>query len=814
MKLTLGRRIVFTVLATAGLASVIAVIGVVGVRGLLNNARISADRIADNLDEQSAQLKRRHEFERMFAQIEAAATPNDLLVLKDRVGAVERPTDADDLFVAARRALHQLADSRAAALNAEASLAKAAGTLAEVQDALDRELSALVAEIDSQASSAAEASTAGLAKISAEQRTAAQQALKRLSSQTDHALKAVTAVLQTRASGFELAALLGGLNQSADKDLIRQRATEIATLAGSFGKTLESLKPEQSGPVLKLVFPLREALAGSNSVPAQLVQATASTNASPETLALVRAGIGRQVSEIAALNKLLLGLVDDVVFDSTIEMSDATMAFEKQISTGMEGMANGGTALAGTLARSSAALKTSLNVRANGLMLVSLARSLFAARDEAAVAALGPRIDQLLAQTGELLKGLDGGSAERLAAQFARLQRTILGADGIVSAQKSFLAGQGGFRAARAASQAALQQTDELLMAAAERLKGDTADELKHNLALAGGTERKLVVASAFLVLAAVLLSFFARRSIVRPLRGALVLMGDTVGQVAATADQVTGASHRQADGIGRQSVAMEETTNALSVLEGSARKNAESAARARSTAAEARAAADAGAGEMAELSSAMGEIREASGNVARILKNIDEIAFQTNLLALNAAVEAARAGQAGLGFAVVADEVRRLAQRSAEASRETAAQVNESIACTRRGVQLTDKVVNRFQQILDKAREVDALVDQIATASNLQTTQVQSIDGTMSRIYEISDANAESSKANVGAAEGLASKAAALRTAVDSLGELLGEVRDAGAGTLEKNSPQISAPLLSPSPTRGTRSEALVQRS
>ena len=93
-----------------------------------------------------------------------------------------------------------------------------------------------------------------------------------------------------------------------------------------------------------------------------------------------------------------------------------------------------------------------------------------------------------------------------------------------------------------------------------------------------------------------------------------------------------------------------------------------------------------------------MDAIKVSSDDIAKIIKTIDEIAFQTNILALNAAVEAARAGEAGMGFAVVADEVRNLAQRCAQAAKETAGKIEGAIVKTGQGVEISRKVAAALQ--------------------------------------------------------------------------------------------------------------------
>lgn len=103
---------------------------------------------------------------------------------------------------------------------------------------------------------------------------------------------------------------------------------------------------------------------------------------------------------------------------------------------------------------------------------------------------------------------------------------------------------------------------------------------------------------------------------------------------------------------------------------------------------------------EMQEMINVISEVKKSSDRIAKIIKVIDDIAFQTNILALNAAIEAARAGDAGLGFAVVAEEVRNLAQRSAQAAKDTTGMIESNIELSANGVSVTEKVKEALSEI------------------------------------------------------------------------------------------------------------------
>ena len=185
--------------------------------------------------------------------------------------------------------------------------------------------------------------------------------------------------------------------------------------------------------------------------------------------------------------------------------------------------------------------------------------------------------------------------------------------------------------------------------------------------------------------------------------------------------------------------------------------------------------AADKGAEDMKAMSLAIAEINQSSQEIAKIVRTIDEIAFQTNILALNAAVEAARAGESGAGFAVVAEEVRSLAQRSAQAAKETAEKIEGAIRRTGQGVALTERVAVSLEAILARSHEMDSLSVEVSSASHEQTAALGHIKVAMEGMNEVAQTNAASAEESAAAAEELNAQAFVLRDAVRQLEALAG---------------------------------------
>jgi methyl-accepting chemotaxis protein len=170
-----------------------------------------------------------------------------------------------------------------------------------------------------------------------------------------------------------------------------------------------------------------------------------------------------------------------------------------------------------------------------------------------------------------------------------------------------------------------------------------------------------------------------------------------------------------------------------------------------------------------------MNAIQASSDKVSKIIRTIDEIAFQTNILALNAAVEAARAGESGMGFAVVADEVRNLAHRSAEAARNTAVLIEESIANSKDGKSKLDQVSGAILSITKSADEVNRLVEEIRSGSEEQARGIEQVSRALANMQEATQTTAASAEESAAAGAELSAQSESMRQTVRGLAQMVG---------------------------------------
>lgn len=270
-------------------------------------------------------------------------------------------------------------------------------------------------------------------------------------------------------------------------------------------------------------------------------------------------------------------------------------------------------------------------------------------------------------------------------------------------------------------------------------------------------------------------LALDARRALRCKLGGLLEQMCLGAGEVADGASQIASASQSLAQGTSQQAASLQETSASTEEINSMARRNSDNSR----AAADLVRASDQRFAEanraLHEMLQAMAEISSSSDKISKIIKVIDDIAFQTNILALNAAVEAARAGEAGMGFAVVADEVRNLAQRSAQAARDTAVLIEDSIAKAGSGQLKTQQVAKAINAVTEQSTKVQTLVDEVYLGSEEQTRGIEQIGRAMIQIEQVTQKAAASAEQSASTAEQLTAQSATLKDVVGRLRRAVG---------------------------------------
>lgn len=184
---------------------------------------------------------------------------------------------------------------------------------------------------------------------------------------------------------------------------------------------------------------------------------------------------------------------------------------------------------------------------------------------------------------------------------------------------------------------------------------------------------------------------------------------------------------------------------------------------------------------QIQETSKRIKRLGESSQEIGDIVGLINDIADQTNVLALNAAIQASMAGEAGRGFAVVADEVQRLAERSANATKQIEtlvktiqADTNEAVMSMEsttsevvRGARLAKDAGEALEEVQSVSNTLADLIQNISNAAMQQAESAGHISHTMNIIQDITSQTSSGTMATARSIGELSEMAAALQESV-----------------------------------------------
>jgi methyl-accepting chemotaxis protein len=297
------------------------------------------------------------------------------------------------------------------------------------------------------------------------------------------------------------------------------------------------------------------------------------------------------------------------------------------------------------------------------------------------------------------------------------------------------------------------------------------ADE---NIGMVKTTMIILGIGLAVAALFGVVISYLLIKGIVVSLNNVIESLSDEAKKIEDAAHHISDLSDRASTGASANASSIEETSVAFEELSSMAKSNLQNTRKAREISNEAKETVYKSDKSMNLATDAMNNIAASGNEISKIIKTIDEIAFQTNLLALNAAVEAARAGDAGAGFAVVAEEVRNLAIRSADAAKNTASLIAETIQNISKGTELINATSENFKILTRDVDEISKIINEIAEATNEQSQGVTQISTAITEVDKVTQDNVSASEENATQSKSLFDSAENLNEKVYSLVNLI----------------------------------------
>lgn len=807
-KLSLQWRILGMVLLCAVAAGLSGGLGIWAMHGARDSMETTAGDIGSLINQQNAQSMEMTTVRRLMETIQNAQQLHPLTQARKDLGqrhASQDETNArlQELLTRKQNELRALEELQKLQKSSHATLVRISKTAMLTVDQVEKDTSARVRE-----------SLTTIQGFLTQNTKEASQALDALSASASQAIATTKSALAVRAYGHQFNLFMRDVLEAKEesyvnlaagdaKKTIGQSRTQMGELTGAKAKAVD-------GAIKKLEISFAEL------VKAKMELLSASTPEARTSAQTTLAALHKKNRDILTeIDKNTTELVDESEFASAIAIDEAIEKAKATASGNAKKVEQGLKSFSTTMTQAQTTIASAFTLQSCCYETDALTKDSLLTTDLAAIRHIDKNIQETITRAEKSLvvlpKNKNTDSARASLETLRGLLTRTLGAKSnmIVAANELITTSE--------ALESKMRKQEERLARESQDTKAHVDRTLAQSTASVRGQQivQMIVVTAGFFI--SLVLGVVVTRSITGPIRRIMQGLNDGSEEIATAADQVSQTSLSLSSGASQQAASIEETSASMEEMASMISLAAQNAGEANGLMTEANHAVEEGQQAMERLAGAIHEIRASADATAKIVKTIDDIAFQTNLLALNAAVEAARAGEAGKGFAVVAEEVRNLAQRSAEAARNTGEMIEESVHKAENGVVVTDETNKAFEAIAQRSQQVGHLIGEIASSSREQAQGVEQINKAVVEMDGVTQSNAANAEESASASEELSSQAGGLRNMVHDLRGLVdGDKREEddlafqpGVETPPFDRPAVDRPMASPSKAKSVQPSA-----